>query len=95
MAKVVWTEKAIEDLENIASFHSQYSENYTSSLIKRLFNKPNLLRQMPEMGRLVPEKNDLSIRELIIGNYRIIYQYQSVLDSISILTVHHSSVPFK
>ncbi|MGV3546145.1 MAG: type II toxin-antitoxin system RelE/ParE family toxin [Pedobacter sp.] len=83
MAKVVWTEKAIEDLENIASFHSQYSGNYTSALIKRLFNKPNLLKQMPEMGRIVPEKNDKSIRELIIGNYRIIYQYQVKRESIN------------
>ena len=95
MAKVVWTEKAIEDLENIASFHSQYSDNYTSALIKRLFNKPNLLKQMPEMGRIVPEKNDKSIRELIIGNYRIIYQYQVKKEIVSIITVHHSSIPFK
>lgn len=93
MAKIVWSEKAIDDLENIASFHSQYSEKYTSALIKRLFDTPNLLKQMPEMGRVVPEKNDKSVRELIIGNYRIIYHY--TIEVISILTVHHSSIPFK
>lgn len=47
------------------------------------------------MGRIVPEKNDKSIRELIIGNYRIIYQYQVKKEIVSILTVHHSSIPFK
>lgn len=94
MAKVVWTEKAIEDLENIAIFHSQYSDIYTSALIKRLFNKPNLLKQMPEIVRIVPEKNETSIRELIIGNYRMIYQYNVDNEIVSILTVHHSSIPF-
>lgn len=93
MAKIVWSEKAIDDLENIASFHSQYSEKYTSALIKRLFDTPNLLKQMPEMGRVVPEKNDKSVRELISGNYRIIYHYS--IEVVSILTVHHSSIPFK
>lgn len=95
MAKIIWSVKAINDLENIAKFHSQYSENYTSALIKKLFNKPNLLKQMPEMGRIVPEKNDASIRELIIGNYRIIYQYNADIGVVSILTVHSSSIPIK
>jgi toxin ParE1/3/4 len=29
---------------------------------------------MPMIGRIVPEKNDENVRELIEGNYRIIYQ---------------------
>jgi plasmid stabilization system protein ParE len=47
---------------------------------------------MPEIGRIVPEKNDRKIRELIEGNYRIIYQFES-LDKVEILLVHHSSRP--
>ncbi len=44
MAKIVWTEIAIDDLNNIANFHSQYSDNFAAALIKRLFNKPKILR---------------------------------------------------
>jgi mRNA-degrading endonuclease RelE of RelBE toxin-antitoxin system len=41
---------------------------------------------------MVPEKNSDAIRELIEGNYRIIYQIRSE-DRIEILTVHHSAKP--
>ncbi|GAA4210116.1 type II toxin-antitoxin system RelE/ParE family toxin [Pedobacter jeongneungensis] len=94
MAKIVWTEIAIDDLNNIANFHSQYSDRFTSALIKKLFNKPNVLKEMPELGRIVPERDHESIRELIEGNYRIIYFFDKQIDLVEILTVHHSSQPF-
>jgi toxin ParE1/3/4 len=94
MAKIVWTEIAIDDLNNIANFHSQYSDRFTSALIKKLFNKPKVLKKMPELGRIVPERDHESIRELIEGNYRIIYFFDRQIDLVEILTVHHSSQPF-
>jgi addiction module RelE/StbE family toxin len=94
MAKIVWTEMAIDDLNNIANFHSVYSENFTSSIIKKLFRKPQILKEMPELGRIVPERDNISIRELIEGNYRIIYHFDKNIDRVQILTVHHSSRPF-
>ncbi|WP_293305896.1 type II toxin-antitoxin system RelE/ParE family toxin [Pedobacter sp. UBA5917] len=94
MAKIVWTEIAIDDLNNIANFHSQYSDRFTSALIKKLFNKPKILKEMPELGRVVPERDHESIRELIEGNYRIIYFFDQEADLVEILTVHHSSQPF-
>ena len=47
---------------------------------------------MPNMGRIVPEIGDESIRELIYRQYRIIY----IVDdgSAEILTVYHSSRQF-
>ncbi|PWS29847.1 type II toxin-antitoxin system RelE/ParE family toxin [Pedobacter paludis] len=94
MAKIVWTEIAIDDLNNIANYHSQYSNNFASSLIKKLFNKPKILKGMPELGRVVPERDNEFIRELIEGNYRIIYYYDSEIDTVEIITVHHASQPF-
>jgi mRNA-degrading endonuclease RelE of RelBE toxin-antitoxin system len=45
---------------------------------------------MPEIDRIVPEKNEPNLRELIIGNFRIIYQIKSETEII-ILIVHYSS----
>lgn len=94
MAKIVWTEMAIDDLNNIANFHSVYSENFTSTIIQKLFKKPQILKDMPELGRVVPERDNVSVRELIEGNYRIIYHYDKDIDTVQILTVHHASRPF-
>lgn len=92
MVKVVWAERAIDDLTNIAKYSSNYSEKYASSIVSKLFNKVNILKTMPKIGRMVPEKNDENIRELIEGNYRIIYEIRSE-DRIEVLLVHHSSRP--
>ncbi|MFC5540061.1 type II toxin-antitoxin system RelE/ParE family toxin [Rhodocytophaga aerolata] len=92
MVKVIWTEQAIDDLTNIAQYSSGYSEKYASTIVSKLFNKTNILKTMPRIGRMVPERNSETIRELIEGNYRIIYEISSE-DKIDVLTVHHSSKP--
>jgi toxin ParE1/3/4 len=92
MVKVIWAERAIDDLTNIAEYSGRYSEKYASSIVSKLFNKVKILKKMPRIGRIVPEKNDERIRELIEGNYRIIYQLGDE-DNIEILMVHHSSRP--
>lgn len=48
------------------------------------------LKNFSEAGRIVPEKNEENVRELIEGNYRIIYEIISE-DLIYILTVYHSA----
>lgn len=94
MAKIVWTEVAIDDLNNIANFHSQYSNSFASALIKKLFDKPKILKEKPEIGRVVTERADESVRELIEGNFRIIYHFDKEIDTKEIITVHHSSQKF-
>jgi len=92
MVKIIWAEDAIDDLTKIAEYSSSYSDQFASSIISRLFNKVMILKTMPKLGRIVPEKNSVTIRELIDGNYRIIYQIRNE-ETIEVLMVHHSSRP--
>ncbi|WP_040397075.1 type II toxin-antitoxin system RelE/ParE family toxin [Cesiribacter andamanensis] len=92
MVTVIWTEQAIDDLTAIADYTSHHSEKWASAVIQRLFNRVSILKEMPELGRIVPEKGDASIRELIEGNYRIIYEIKHP-DRVEILLIHHSSRP--
>lgn len=92
MVKVIWAEQAIDDLTSIAEYSGRYSEKYASSIVSKLFNKVSRLKTMPRLGRIVPEKNDEKIRELIEGNYRIIYEIRGE-DRIEVLLVHHASRP--
>ncbi|MDF9801446.1 toxin ParE1/3/4 [Catalinimonas alkaloidigena] len=94
MVKVIWAERAIDDLTSIAEYSSRYSEKYASSIVSKLFNKVNILKKMPKIGRIVPEKNDENVRELIEGNYRIIYEIRGE-ERIEVLMVHHSSRPLE
>ena len=90
MARLNWTEQSINDQINIAEFISKNSVRYSVIQIKRIRERARLLKTQPFLGRIVPESNNETIRELILGNYRIIYMVISK-DRIDILTVHHSA----
>jgi len=90
MARLNWTELSINDLTNIAEFISKDSFKYATIQIKRIRERARILKTKPFLGRIVPEIQNDSIRELILGNYRIIYKIVSE-DRIDILTVHHSA----
>ena len=88
MVKIIWTERSLSDLEDIAEFIAKDSEKYAKLTIEKIIDQTSILEKQPLIGRIVPESNDKKIRELIIGNYRIIYEKKEF--SIHILTVHHS-----
>ena len=90
MVKLIWTDQAINDLRYIGDYIAENSEKYATLTVKKLFERPNILKTFPQAGRIVSEKNDDNLRELIEGNYRIIYEIVSI-DQINILTVYHSS----
>ena len=48
------------------------------------------LADYPRLGRIVPEFSDDSIREIIKGQYRIVYKINFEKDTVAILTIHHS-----
>ena len=89
MAEVRWTDLAIDDIENIAEYISKDSLTFARIQTARFFERAKILESQPFTGRVVPELNDPSTRELVMSNYRIIYHMDSN-DIITILTVHHS-----
>jgi addiction module RelE/StbE family toxin len=89
MVEIKWTKRAITDIDNIADYIAKDSFHYAQVQVKRFFEKSEILKKYPSIGRIVPEKNRNNIREIILGNYRIIYKIVSE-EQIDILTVHHS-----
>ena len=90
MAVLNWTERSIDDLKNIADFIAKDSKKYAYIHINRIREKAQMLKQHPKLGRIVPEKNDANIREIIYGNYRIIYKIVNI-NRVDVLTVYHSA----
>lgn len=85
--KLIWSPQAIEDIEAIAQYIARDSIIYAESTVERIFQAPEMLIQFPKLGRIVPEKNDESIREIFVFQYRIIYEIQET--EIHVLTVVH------
>ncbi len=89
MAKVRWTRKSLKDLRSIYDYISLDSKIYAIRFIDKIVSRIDQLIEFPESGRMVPEKEDPSIRELIEGNYRIFYKFQK--GNVLVLRIHNSS----
>jgi addiction module RelE/StbE family toxin len=94
MAQIKWSAQSLKDIENICSYIENVSFHYAQQQAKAIYAKAEQLQSHPLSGRPVPELNIHSIRQLLCGSYRIIYEVGSE-DDLTILTVHHQSRLFE
>ena len=90
--KIVWTEPAITDIDAIRTYIARDAETYANAVILDIFEATDRLERFPESGRVVTELSDPNTREIIVGNYRVIYDINS--DIVRILTVLHGARQF-
>jgi len=90
MVKVVWTQRALYDLEDIADYISKDSVKYAILTLETILYTALIIEANPLIGRIVPETNEKNIREIIKGNYRIIY-FLNNDQAANILTVFHTA----
>jgi len=86
--RIIWTELAIGRLEEIVEYIAADNEKTSEKFALKIFTKVEKLSDNPEIGKQIRELNRKDIREIIEGNYRIIYRIES--KRISILTVRHN-----
>ncbi len=89
MTPLVWTRRAIEDIQTIQRFIEKDSPHYAQLVGQQLIAAVERLATFPQSGRIVPEVNDPAVREVIQGSYRIVYRL--IHSEIHVLTVHHAA----
>jgi len=89
MGRLRWTAQAVKDVETICEFIAKDSIVYAHLFAKFILQTVKRLAKFPKSGRIVPEFSNENIREIILGNYRIIYRIKNNI--IEILTVYHSA----
>jgi len=90
MVQINWTKQSVEDLKDILDYISKESVKYARFQVIKIRHRLKILYTYSYAGKIVSELKNENIRELIEGNYRIIYRIVSE-NRIDILTVHHSS----
>ena len=89
MPELVWTRQAVQDVEDIKSYIGRTSPRYAALVAERIVGLVERLREFPSSGRVVPEFNREDVREIIWGNYRVVYRIRT--DSVHLLTVYHGA----
>ena len=92
MTRIVWTDPAISDLDSIHAYIARDAQIYADAVILEIFEAVERLMHCPLSGRVVPELLDVDTREIMAGNYRVIYEAKE--DVVSILTVLHGARQF-
>ncbi len=74
MARIIWTEPALSDLNEIAEYIALDNIAAAKGLVKKVFVKVERLKLFPESGRVPPELKRSRYREVIVGPCRIFYR---------------------
>ncbi|MCL2923875.1 MAG: type II toxin-antitoxin system RelE/ParE family toxin [Trichodesmium sp. MAG_R04] len=72
--KVVWSSKAIDDVDAIASYIARDSVSYAAAVVHRIINATRNLINNPLGGEVVKEFADDSYRQDYAYSYRVLYK---------------------
>ena len=76
MARVTWSVRAVADLWEIRDYIAQDAPVRAERFIDRLIKRTTILRTQPFVGRMVPEGQLDTLREVFEGAYRIVYSIE-------------------
>ena len=85
--KIVWSPLALLQADEISCYIAEDNLSAAERWLMGLFDQVDRLADYPESGRPVPEIRRSEVRELVYGEYRIIYRIRAA--TVAILTVRH------
>jgi len=74
--KVIWSYEAADDLDAFAEYIARDSSFYAAAFTRQILDIGCSLNEFSERGRIVPELGNPNIRELLIREYRLIYNIE-------------------
>lgn len=74
MAEVIWTIKAIEQVEQIGAFIEKDSAFQARRVVQLIVKEARKLSEHPRIGKMIPEMGEDRYRELRVFSYRILYR---------------------
>jgi len=74
MARLIWTEPALADLDAIADFIAIDKPDSAKRLVRTVYEAVQRLRRFPKSGRVPPELADLPYREVVVPPCRVLYR---------------------
>jgi addiction module RelE/StbE family toxin len=88
MAEVIWTIRAVEQVEQIGSYIEKDSSFQARRVVQLIIKETRKLREHPRIGKKIPEVEEDRYRELRVFSYRILYKILDE-DRIAIVGVVH------
>ncbi|MCC5934409.1 MAG: type II toxin-antitoxin system RelE/ParE family toxin [Balneolales bacterium] len=74
MAGVIWTEPALQELDEIADYISLDNPDAAKNLVRNIFNRVDLLEMYPLSGKILVDFETSLYREIVLPPCRIFYR---------------------
>ncbi|MCC5908417.1 MAG: type II toxin-antitoxin system RelE/ParE family toxin [Balneolaceae bacterium] len=74
MARIIWTEPALQELDEIADYISLDNPTAAKKLVRKAFERVDYLAHHPKSGKLVEEFEVSVYREIVLPPGRIFYR---------------------
>jgi toxin ParE1/3/4 len=91
MTQIVWTKKSLRDLEAIEGYVAQHNPVAAKRLVQKIIRRTDRLKLFPKSGGLVEEDELRRYRQVIQGNYRVVYRYDETRNTAVVVTVIHAA----
>ncbi len=88
--RLSWSPTARLDLRELLAYIAENDPRAARSFAHSVFQAIEHLPQFPESGRVVPEFNEPTLREVIRRPCRIVYRIQREQQTIEIVRVWHA-----
>jgi toxin ParE1/3/4 len=89
--QIIWSHSAVEDLKGIVQYIAMDDPDAAAKLADRIIQRIETASKLPFSNRVVPEKAEEPIREVILKPYRLIYQVDSNRSVLHVLRIWHAS----
>ena len=90
--RILWSPQSLRDLDAIHEYIANDSEHYAGLTVARIYSAVERLIQFRHSGRIVPERDEPEIREVIVGPFRVVYRVRDQL--LEVATVFRASREF-
>ncbi len=89
MVRVKWDSEAIQDLKEIRAYIAKDSKLQAQRVVDKIRSSVRRIKTFPEIGAIVQNLGDQTLREILIFRYRIIYRLAN--NEIHIVAVVHGA----
>jgi len=79
VAEIIWTDPALDQLEEIAEYIALDKPDAASNLVSQIFSTVERLERFPDSGHVPPELPNSIYRELYVRPCRIFYRQDDEL----------------
>jgi toxin ParE1/3/4 len=91
VAKVIWTDPALDDLRAHHGFIERDSLFLANRMVEHILAAVDTLERFPASGRMLPELNRPDVRRIVVRRFRVIYQLRGA--DVWIVMVHFGMLP--